>query len=203
MCQYLASEVHKPLLGEAGQKPAQTQQGAEATRPLVTKKRSQASIKKPSTPATPSPAKAAPVKPLPAATPPSPVVMQLMEMGFQQRFIEYAIKMTGSSSPERLINWLVDHQGMEIPEPEHPPPSQAPPTPQAPPAATATPPAGGKDQRSSSVCSSGSEGIIYSEESSSDSSEYEQEKEEVEEPEGESAPWGDYIVTMSSPKKSG
>ena len=107
-----------------------------------------------------------------------------MEMGFEQRFIEYAVKMTGSSNPERLISWMVDHQGMEVPEPEAPP--RAPPTSQA--AVTtnveAAPTAvGGKSQRSSSTCSFVSDGIIYSEESSSDSSEFEPLEEEVEEPE--------------------
>ena len=53
-------------------------------------------------------------KPVIAA--PSPVVSQIIEMGFERRYVEYAIQTTSSTSPERLINWLIEHQGIELPE---------------------------------------------------------------------------------------
>ena len=125
----------------------------------------------------------------PVAAPPSPVVAQLMEMGFDRKRIEFAIQTTSSNSPERLINWLVDHSGMEIPEVE-PPRS---PLPSTPPTA--------KEQRSASSSSSyGSSGIMFSE-SSSDSSDYSGEGvvevEEVEE--GKS----DYVQVINKPCDGG
>lgn len=116
-----------------------------------------------------------------AQPPPTPVVAQLMEMGFERPFIEYAVKMTSNPSPERLITWMVDHQGMEVPEPE-----PLPPTPPLPRATEAPPTSTGKDHRSVSSCSYTSDGMIYSDESSTDSSDFSSGELVVEdEPDGE------------------
>ena len=105
-----------------------------------------------------------------------------MEMGFERRFIEYAVKMTSNPSPERLINWMVDHHGMEVPDPEPVPPTPPPPRAAAAPSTTAS-----KDHRSISSCSYTSDGIIYSDdEDSTDSSDFSSVELVVEEePEGE------------------
>lgn len=182
MCQYLASEVHKPFIEQIT--PATKPEEAKAIH----------SKKKPPPPKKTTPlSQAAPPTQKPttkpaAATPPQPklppVVSQLMEMGFEQRYIEFAMHITSSSNPERLINWLVDNQGMELPAVE---PTTSPPPPvaadPAPPTEGATPT--GKDQQrsvSSSSCSYGSEAGTYSDNSSSDSSDYSEG--EVQEEEG-------------------
>ena len=186
VCQYLASEVHKPLMESVFPATSAAASG-EDSKPS-SRKRPPASTKKtaanlaPHVQATPSPAatekRATEKARAMALSPPTPVVAQLMEMGFARSFIEYAIKQTSSSSPERLINWLVDHHGMEVPELEPLPP--LPPTPVA--AAVAEV----KEQRSTSSCSYMSEGAALSEESSSDDSsdDFSRDDPEEEEPEG-------------------
>lgn len=111
MCQYLASEVHKPFI----EIPAATVKETEdprAARKKVPPSKKASKLTMGSGPQH----KASPSATKPDLPPPTPVVSQLMEMGFNRRYIEYAIQTTGSTSPERLINWLIEHQDIEIPE---------------------------------------------------------------------------------------
>ncbi|XP_077153037.1 E3 ubiquitin-protein ligase HERC2 isoform X1 [Ranitomeya variabilis] len=60
----------------------------------------------------------------PSPIPPVPIVVQLMEMGFQRKNIEFALKSlsgasgTASSSPgvEALVGWLLDHPDIQVTE---------------------------------------------------------------------------------------
>ncbi|PIK33657.1 hypothetical protein BSL78_29528 [Apostichopus japonicus] len=53
---------------------------------------------------------------------PSPLVSQIMEMGFQRKAIEFAIKAQGGSGPvgtsrvESIVAWLVDHPDAQVPD---------------------------------------------------------------------------------------
>lgn len=72
VCQFLASEVHKPST-------------AEPIPPVEATKKEKVTVKKPSA--------AKPVKPRPAEPPaPPPIVTTIMEMGFSRKKIEYAVK---------------------------------------------------------------------------------------------------------------
>ncbi|XP_063970630.1 E3 ubiquitin-protein ligase HERC2-like [Lytechinus pictus] len=56
----------------------------------------------------------------PLEQPPSPLVTQMMEMGFPRKHVEFAIKaITGVSDaqpgPEAVVNWLVDNPNIQIP----------------------------------------------------------------------------------------
>ena len=126
VCQYLAAEVHQPEVPATPKKHASS------------KKKTTHTVKKP----VPKPS-------MPQATPPSPIVTQLMEMGFPRRNIEYAIEVRtstiyisciliqfsffmlcgifffsfcfvqmigGSSNPEQIVSWLIDHPNIELPE---------------------------------------------------------------------------------------
>ena len=127
MCQYLASEVHKPFLESVPlTKPSEVVKVVQKTI-LSSKKKSPLSKKSSSSKKVETvpalsikPSKKQqqqPAEPVVAETlPPTPVVSQLMEMGFERRFVEYAIQTTASTTPERLITWLLEHQGMEPPE---------------------------------------------------------------------------------------
>ncbi len=190
VCQYLASEVHKPLAqipeeeeeDEEGGKEAETVVQVPKKKPASSSKKGSANTNTAPAP-TSQPAAVQKPKPVVSAAPPTPVVAQLMEMGFERRTIEYAILTTSSNSPERLINWLVDHQGMEIPEIEPP----SPPTPQASAVATPSEVPVVQEQRSASASSSGSAAVMYSE-SSIDSSDSSSEEAEAEEPESKIFP---------------
>ena len=176
VCQYLASEVHKPLVAEEEVQHVQEEVKLPKKRPPPAKK---VNVSIPTPLAKPPVEKVKQVLP-----PPSPVVSQLMEMGFERRVIEYAVKVTPNPSAERLINWLVDNQGMEIPEVDPLPPTPPPPRGNMGPVPAEAPPTP-KDQRSTSACSYGSEGVIYSEESTSDSSDFSNDELIIEEePEG-------------------
>ena len=86
VCQYLASEVHKPLRATtAAQETVQ---------------------KKPHTPKKQNvvPPVPAPTKPVALSLPPpAPIVSQVMEMGFTRRHVEYAIQVS-----EPLLNTLIN-----------------------------------------------------------------------------------------------
>lgn len=77
VCQYLSSEVHKPL------KAVESLQGTVQKRAHTPKKQNVA----PPTPLAPPPKPVAPSLP-----PPTPLVSQVMEMGFTRRHVEYAIQ---------------------------------------------------------------------------------------------------------------
>ena len=172
VCQYLVSEVHKPVLttheSEAG--PA-TEPAKAATKKKAAKK---AAVTIPSV-AAPTPAPSRPQQPAPSA-PPTPLVSQIMEMGFPRRHIEYAMQTTQSSNLERLVSWLLDHANLEVPEVNPPSvPAPAPASAPAPPAAA--PPTVNKPAvRETAVDGS---------DSSSDSSDYSDDEEEDED-DGES-----------------
>ncbi|XP_071496413.1 E3 ubiquitin-protein ligase HERC2-like [Diadema antillarum] len=66
------------------------------------------------------PKPARPHRAKPVEQPPSPLVTQMMEMGFPRRHVEFAIKaITGVSEalpgPEAVVNWLVDNPNIQIP----------------------------------------------------------------------------------------
>ena len=166
ICQYLASEVHKPFIDNTT--------AAVAKEPEVSKavKKKSPPSKKASKLAPGAGQKTAPVTAKPDLPPPTPVVSQLMEMGFNRRYIEYAIQTTGSSNAERLINWLIEHQDIDIPKG-----SMLAPAPAETPAVDATPTA-------DSAAAAGDSRRVESE-TSSDSDESEEEEEDVEEAEGE------------------
>lgn len=119
VCQYLVSEVHKPVLtspeGEAG-----TAEPAKAIRKRTAKK---VAAPSPSVPPSTSAAASTPSQPKPPAPPPAPtpLVSQIMEMGFPRRHIEYAMQTTQSNNLERLVGWLLDHANLEVPEVNTPP----------------------------------------------------------------------------------
>lgn len=139
MCQYLASEVHKPL------RAAEAGQGAAAQKKVYTPKKQNV---------VPAPPPSKPVTP--AVPPPAPLVSQVMEMGFSRRHVEYAVQVQPyspvrsdppSSSPyislvhtqmtrqtsnvERIVDWLVSHAGLEAPELDLPSAPEPVPQPQA------------------------------------------------------------------------
>ena len=123
MCQYLASEVHSPHTETSQATAKEAEESNDTKKKLPPTKKVSKPFPSPGTQPK-APTAVAPAK-LP---PPSPVVSQLMEMGFDRRYIEYAIQTTKSTSPQRLINWLIEHQDIEIPEaslvppaPVHPP----------------------------------------------------------------------------------
>uniref|UniRef100_A0A8C9RA53 E3 ubiquitin-protein ligase HERC2 n=1 Tax=Scleropages formosus TaxID=113540 RepID=A0A8C9RA53_SCLFO len=103
VCQYLAVEsTHpsSPLFEDSSSSEATTPIAVQHMRPPRQKKR-----------------KASPIPPL-------PIVVQLMEMGFQRKNIEFALKSlsgtTGSASGvpgvEALVGWLLDHPDVHITE---------------------------------------------------------------------------------------
>jgi len=125
MCQYLASEVHSPHAETSQATATEAEESKDAKKKLPPTKKVSKSIPSPGTQQkAPTAAAVAPAK-LP---PPSPVVSQLMEMGFDRRYIEYAIQTTKSTSAQRLINWLIEHHDIEIPEASLVPPAPAPPS---------------------------------------------------------------------------
>ena len=86
VCQYLASEVHKPLTP-----PMTTPTPSPSSKPKS---------KKTATPAQPpvntaTPPSKAKAKPAPELPPPSTLVSQIMEMGFPRQHIEKAIEVHG------------------------------------------------------------------------------------------------------------
>ena len=78
ICQYLASEVHSPQANEATQKKQPRKVSTSAKKPLSIQSASSPVV----TPTVPEP------------PPPSRIVSQIMEMGFQRRRIEYAIQVS-------------------------------------------------------------------------------------------------------------
>uniref|UniRef100_A0A3B3QN49 E3 ubiquitin-protein ligase HERC2 n=1 Tax=Paramormyrops kingsleyae TaxID=1676925 RepID=A0A3B3QN49_9TELE len=103
VCQYLAVEAthpSSPLLEDSSSSEDTTPVTVQHMRPPKQKKQ-----------------KASPV-------PPVPVVVQLMEMGFQRKNIEFALKSlsgtTGSASGtpgvEALVSWLLDHPDVHVTE---------------------------------------------------------------------------------------
>ncbi|XP_039600637.1 E3 ubiquitin-protein ligase HERC2 isoform X1 [Polypterus senegalus] len=101
VCQYLAVEsTHPslPLFDDSSSSEATTPVAVQHARPPKQKKQ-----------------KASPVPPL-------PVVVQLMEMGFQRKNIEFALKSmsgttgsaTGLPGVEALVGWLLDHPDVQV-----------------------------------------------------------------------------------------
>ncbi|XP_057260463.1 E3 ubiquitin-protein ligase HERC2 isoform X7 [Pezoporus wallicus] len=101
VCQYLAVEsTHPstPVLEDCSSSEATTPITVQHIRPTKTKKRKQSPI------------------------PPLPIVVQLMEMGFPRKNIEFALKSlsgtSGSASGlpgvEALVGWLLDHPDVQI-----------------------------------------------------------------------------------------
>ena len=99
--------------------------------------------------------------------PPTPLVSQLMEMGFPRKNIEHAVRTTQNSNPEQLISWLLDHGNLEVPDPD--------PTPAIPDPKPDTPPAKVKPVAQSMMAIT---------DSSSDSSDYSDDLEEAGEEDG-------------------
>ena len=156
MCQYLASEVHRPILAVPSPEAK-----APKKRVSVMKKPATASATGSSTP----PVKHTPKVVEPA--PPTPLVSQLMEMGFPRKNIEHAVRTTQNSNPEQLISWLLDHGNLEVPDPD--------PTPATPDPKPDTPPAKVKPVAQSMMAIT---------DSSSDSSDYSDDLEEAGEEDG-------------------
>lgn len=54
----------------------------------------------------------------PASSVPSPMVQQMVEMGFQRSRVEYALKELGEESEEPraelIVSWLLDHPDVEV-----------------------------------------------------------------------------------------
>ncbi|NXU77565.1 HERC2 ligase, partial [Oreotrochilus melanogaster] len=101
VCQYLAVEsTHPstPLFEDCSSSEATTPITVQHIRPTKVKKRKQSPI------------------------PPLPIVVQLMEMGFPRKNIEFALKSlsgtSGSASGlpgvESLVGWLLDHPDVQI-----------------------------------------------------------------------------------------
>ncbi|CAI8025927.1 E3 ubiquitin-protein ligase HERC2, partial [Geodia barretti] len=114
VCQYLASEVHKPLTPpQTTPTPSLPISGGSKSKP---KKNHSSGVAPPSQPSTNKATATSKtrVKPAPELPPPSPLVSQIMEMGFPRHHIEKAIEVTrGTSSAERLIAWLLDPTNQE------------------------------------------------------------------------------------------
>ena len=60
----------------------------------------------------------------PVSPPPSPTIQALIDMGFNRRAAEHALKALGGQrnlnpSPESIVGWLLEHQDqvMELQEP--------------------------------------------------------------------------------------
>lgn len=81
ICQYLAAEVHSPQTNEATEKK-QPRKASVARKPP------------PSQSNTPTTTAGTVALPVPDPPPPSRIVSQIMEMGFQRRRIEYAIQVS-------------------------------------------------------------------------------------------------------------
>ena len=89
VCQYLASEVHKPLTPPTTTPPASSSSSSGSSKSKQ-KKNHVSPAQLPVNKATPpSKAKAKPAQELP---PPSPLVSQIMEMGFPRKHIEKAVE---------------------------------------------------------------------------------------------------------------
>ena len=99
VCQYLASEVHKPLTppqttptpsspvsGSSKSKPKKNQSSGEASQPSTNKATATSKTR---------------VKPAPELPPPSPLISQIMEMGFPRHHIEKAIEVSYVSFLEK------------------------------------------------------------------------------------------------------
>nr|XP_032812660.1 E3 ubiquitin-protein ligase HERC2 isoform X4 [Petromyzon marinus] len=106
VCQYLALEASHPAVpafDESSSSESLTPTSAPPTKPL---KHKQQQRRRPSPP------------------PPLPPVAQLMEMGFQRRNVEFALKsLSGGTTAsaglpgiEALVGWLLDHPDVQIPD---------------------------------------------------------------------------------------
>ncbi|XP_066478199.1 E3 ubiquitin-protein ligase HERC2 isoform X5 [Tiliqua scincoides] len=103
VCQYLAVESAHP--STPGFEDCSS---SEATTPITVQHIRPAKVKK---------CKASPIPPL-------PIVVQLMEMGFPRKNIEYALKSLSGTSGfasglpgvEALVGWLLDHPDVQIPD---------------------------------------------------------------------------------------
>ena len=151
VCQYLASEVHKPVVAVHEAEQAQAAAASPIRTTAAPKKKTAAKKAPPSI----DPALTKPAKPS-EPKPPTPVVKQIMEMGFPRRHVEYAMQTTQSDSLERLVSWLLDHTNLEVPELDSPvvlappPGPEATPTSEEPAASGAAPEAGSSDSSSDS-----------------------------------------------------
>ena len=94
VCQYIASEVHKPVLSTASDN--HFYEAKPAKKKAATKKTAAAATPAPNTGAKAAPAKAKPAAvqqpSTPTVDPPAPIVSQIMEMGFPRRHIEFAMQ---------------------------------------------------------------------------------------------------------------
>ena len=94
VCQYLASEVHKPLTPpQTTPTPSLPISGGSKSKP---KKNHSSGVAPPSQPSTNKATATSKtrVKPAPELPPPSPLVSQIMEMGFPRHHIEKAIEVS-------------------------------------------------------------------------------------------------------------
>ena len=162
VCQYLVSEVHKPVLST----PSSEVGIVDIARKKKVTKKATVPVPTRSTAAPPS-APSQPPQPSPPPAP-TPLVSQIMEMGFPRRHIEYAMQTTQSTNLERLVSWLLDHANLEVPELNSPPTPAPVPKP-----STATPPTVSKTP--------GKDKAEVGSDSSSDSSDYSENEGEDEE----------------------
>ena len=170
VCQYLVSEVHKPVLAIPDSEVATPEPVTKVVKRRVTKKLAN------TTPSVAAPASSSssssssstqPQQPSSSTTPaPTPLVSQIMEMGFPRRHIEYAMQTTQSSNLERLVSWLLDHANLEVPELASPPAAPVP-TPKPP---TGTPTVNRQPGREATT--SAAVVVTAGSDSSSDSSDY-------------------------------
>ena len=132
MCQYLVSEVHKPVLAIPDSEVATAEPTAKVIKRRATKKLAITTPSAPAPSSSSSSSSSQPQKPVSTIPAPTPLVSQIMEMGFPRRHIEYAMQTTQSSNLERLVSWLLDHANLEVPELASPPaapvPAPKPPT---------------------------------------------------------------------------
>ena len=164
VCQYLVSEVHKPVLAIPNSEVATAEPAAKVIKRRATKKIVNITPSAPAPSSSSSSSSSQPQQPASttSTTPaPTPLVSQIMEMGFPRRHIEYAMQTTQSSNLERLVSWLLDHANLEVPELASPPAAPVP-TPKPP---TGTPPIVNRQSATTTVMTVGSD-------SSSDSSDY-------------------------------
>ena len=174
VCQYLVSEVHKPVLtipdaGVATPDPAAKIVKRRTTKKVANTTTPSALAPAPSSSSSSSSSQAQKPPASTTATPaPGPLVSQIMEMGFPRRHIEYAMQTTQSNNLERLVSWLLDHANLEVPELASPPATSVPAAPEP---STVTPPSVSR-QPGRAAASRAAVVVTAGSDSSSDSSDY-------------------------------
>ncbi|GAB6021505.1 E3 ubiquitin-protein ligase herc2 [Chamberlinius hualienensis] len=130
LCQYLTVETAQPsngpvidgivVGGETVQPP--TDNGKSVTQPLSSLPGTSTSKPSSSSTSTTKPIKIRKSK-VAVGLPATPLVQQLVDMGFNRHSVEYAIKVIGGvsdvmPSPEAVVGWMLDHLDVDVSEDE-------------------------------------------------------------------------------------